>query len=160
MNIEREERFNDFMRRNAAHFEHYCFQLFLWYPLPDGTWRLKFGRGLPSDYHLDVWEVEAVPEMAKEWGIRPEDIAPGLGDHAIPTGYVDFMEERGREYFVLIIPEQLPPGWTLAQLKAQLNCGDDINRVKRVERRNADPDAVANLIDTLEELQMYRSVES
>jgi hypothetical protein len=157
MNIERAKRFRDFMRRNAAFFDHYCFQLFLWYPLPDGTWKLKFGRGNPEDYHLDVWERETIPEMAEAWGIQARDISPGLGDNAIPTGYVDVTEDRhGRESFVLVIPEELPPGWTLSRLKDELRC--DVTKINRVERRSAKPDAVANLIDTLEELQMYRSV--
>jgi hypothetical protein len=158
MNIERAKRFRDFLRRNAAHHDNYCFQLFLWFPLPDGTWELKFGRGNPEDYHLDVWERETIPLVAKAWGIQAQDISPGLGDNAIPTGYVDFVEERGREFFVLIVPEELPPGWDLSRLKGELKCGSDIKRVQRVERRNAQPDAVANLISVLEELQMYRSV--
>lgn len=159
INDDRTERIRRVMRRNAAHYDNPCFELFLWYPLPDGQWEILFGSGRPEEWHYHLWETRGIEALAKAWGIEAKDLWTGAGDNAIPTGYVDFKEENFRDVPFLILPEELPPDWTVDRIKDKLRCGHRIKEVMRVPRRSADPDAYQKLLGILKDLQVYRSVE-
>ena len=146
-------------RRTAAHYEHPCFQMFLWYPTKEGTWELLFGRDKSPELHIELWEREGVKVMARNWGVDSHDLPPGIGDDVIPTGYVDFIEWRGRELMALVVPDPMPPGWDEYRLKRELRCGSDIKRVNPSERRAIDFVKFDALIEALHELQRDRPLQ-
>lgn len=141
--------------RTAAGYDNPCFQMFLWYPLPSGHWDILFSQSA-AEYHLYLWESKGIHLMAEAWGINASDLGSGIGIDSIPTGYIDFEERNNREFMVLIVPEQLPPGWSTSRLKLELRCGSSINVIRPTSRRNADPQKVYQLISILQELQRER----
>jgi len=106
----------------------------------DGVWELVLGDA--QEYHADLWRRVGRKRLAEAWGI-PESAVPwSLEPRLVPTGYVDFIEQSGRDVLVLELPSELPQGWTPGQVKARLRCGDKIQRVRENPARNADPDEI------------------
>jgi hypothetical protein len=154
---DRQTRLARYLTRSAASYDHACFQMWLWYPCPDGTWEILFGdRG--GDYHLYLWEGEGIRAMAKAWGVDPYDLGSGIGLDAIPTGYIDFTERMGRESLILVVPDPMPPGWDTIRLKKLLRCGDQIRQTHASTRRAADQAILKQMIEILKELQLQRPV--
>jgi len=147
-------------RRKAAHHDNPCFEMFLWYPLPNGEWDILFGTGDPAEWHYHLWEDRGLKYLAEAWGLERKDLWAGAGDGAIPTGYVDFETVGVRDVPVLILPDPMPEGWSSGKVKQQLECGQEIKKTVYVERRAAKPEAVKKLIGILKDLQVYRSVPS
>lgn len=161
LNTERSERLRRIMRK-ASYFDDPCFQLFIWYPVPDGKWEIMFGSEHPDEIHYHVWESRGLDAVAKAWGVDRKMLWPGIGDNVIPTGYVDFKEHPkfpGRDVPFLIIPETLPSGWDLDKVKDNLKCGQRINEVVTSKRRNFDPDAYQKFLNTIRDIRLYRTMD-
>ena len=157
---ERMERLRRVIRRNAAHYDNPCFESFLWFPLPNGEWKMLKGSGDPKEWHYHLWEGHGLNLLAEAWNIDPADLWSGAGDNAIPTGYVDFKEERFRDVPFLILPDPLPYGWDEDKVKDELRCGHRITDVRYIDRRAGTPEGINRLMGILKDLQTYRSLPS
>jgi hypothetical protein len=136
----RQTRIAQYLVRQAMRGEHTCFEMFLWYFRPDGSWALVVGS--ENEYHADLWRKEGRSRMAHDWEIDISSIPTNFDPSWVPSGYVDFIEERGREFMVLVVPSVYPDGWDESKTKKTLLCSDKITRIKPNAALNTDPDTV------------------
>lgn len=146
------------IQREAAGYGDPCFQLFLWYPLPDGNWGIVIDSD--QEYHATLWKRRGRWELAKAWGLSINDVPIALEPGFIPTGYVDFEDVRGREVMSLIIPSILPEPWTVSKLKEELRCGFKIRTVKPTATRNVDLELVGSYETMFHNLRGNYNVQS